>query len=128
MTINDQQFKLFMSGQEWQAAATDSVDLGFAQTGKRAPTNMRQLWSQKLDEAKVPEGTMARNGYKAHGAGIYDSMSEKGYVHNPEPYDNPTLFVRGHDLKQGEGHHRIAAAAEIERQTGKPIWIPTTYK
>jgi hypothetical protein len=28
---------------------------------------------------------------------------------------------------QSEGHHRVAAAAAIERDTGKPVFIPTNY-
>lgn len=28
---------------------------------------------------------------------------------------------------QSEGHHRVAAAAAIERDTGNPVFIPTNY-
>jgi hypothetical protein len=40
-------------------------------------------------------------------------------------YSNPGTKT---DLMQSEGHHRVAAAAAIERETGKPIYLPTNYK
>ena len=115
------QFKLFMSGSEWKQSVTSSIDLGF---GK--PATMDELWDQKLDEAKVSKPSIQ------HGAGIHEAISEQGYQHNEN--DPPTIKVGGRfgdrttDMTQGEGHHRIAAAADIEETTGKHVWIPTNYE
>ena len=113
-SIHPKQFKLFMSGKEWQDSMSDSVDRNKGQT-------MADVWSYKTKEATAPAvvGT--------HGAGVYDSLEENGFQRQ-EYGGNPTIIVNDENrLVQEEGHHRIAAAAEIERRTGQPMWIPTEY-
>jgi hypothetical protein len=113
--VHPLQFKLFMGGQEWQQSVSDSVDRPFVKGQK-----MSNLWKEKLTESKEPDwmGT--------HGAGVHESLSRWGYDHEPD--DPPTILVGDKNRQtQGEGHHRIAAAADIERTTGRNIWIPTNY-
>jgi hypothetical protein len=111
------QLKLFMSGGEWKRAVSDSVDRQFA-TG---PKTMRSVWREKLAESKEPADD------NSHGSGIHDALSTHGYQHSTT--DPPTIFVgSNNESVQGEGHHRIAAAADIERTTGRKIWIPTNYR
>lgn len=109
-----EQLKLFMTGVEWQEYTTHSSD---------GPADIK--WKEASAQAKAPASA------GTHGAGVYDSMKSKGYeVHNPVPTitfeesPNGKYFMR----TQGEGHHRVAAAADIERETGKPVYIPTNYK
>jgi hypothetical protein len=114
-SIHPLQFKLFMSGEEWKQSVTDSVDRPFVRDRK-----MSTMWSEKLSESKEPHGP-------THGSGIHADLRYEGYVHNAD--DPPTILVGSKNkLAQGEGHHRVAAAADIERTTGKPIWIPTNYE
>lgn len=104
MSLNQHQFKAHMSGVEWQAAVTHSTD---------GP--MPDMWKEKTDQARQ--------------TGLTASMSEHGYVHDPS--DPPTIVLEhspsGKTVRavQSEGHKRVAAAADIERTTGKPVMIPT---
>jgi hypothetical protein len=59
-------------------------------------------------------------------------MKEKGY--DPQPGDDPPTVILmnnragSHVVKlQSEGHHRVAAAAAVERDTGQPVYLPVTY-
>jgi hypothetical protein len=114
--IHPVQLKLFMGAGEWKKSMTDSVDRPFAKDRK-----MSNLWSEKLTEAKEPAGRYG------HGAGLHDDLSTGGYKH--DKWDPPTIMVnRSNEMAQGEGHHRIAAAADIERTTGRNMWIPTNYE
>lgn len=113
--IHPLQFKLFMGAQEWQESVTDSVDRPFTKD-----KTMKSVWASKLKEAKASKPSIE------HGAGIHQSMTERGYQHNEN--DPPTIQVsRSNEQVQEEGHHRIVAGADIERTTGKHIWIPTRY-
>lgn len=110
-SVNPNQFKLFMTGTEWKAHVTHSTD---------GPLDV--LWPEKSAQAKGTNG---------HGAGVYQSMLTHGYVHDPK--DPPTIVLEespsGKEVRrvQSEGHHRVAAAADIETDTGKPVYIPTNY-
>ena len=105
-SINPNQFRLFMTGMEWQAEVTHSTD---------GP--MPELWDEKSDQAKA--------------TGLYDNIRDKGYQHNTA--DPPTIVLEnspnGKSVRhvQSQGHKRIAAAASLERETGKPVYIPTNY-
>jgi hypothetical protein len=117
--VNPDQFKLFMSGEEWKQSVTASTD---------GPID--KVWPRKEAESKSARG---RDMFGAHGAGVYDSMKKHGY--NPDVHDEgwnwspPTILVNTDGRKkQFDGHHRVAAAAAIERETGKPVWLPTNYE
>ena len=104
--INPNQFRLFMSGTEWQDEVTHSTD---------GP--MPELWQEKTDQARQ--------------MGLTAKMAAHGYQHNSA--DPPTIVLEnspnGRTVRhvQSEGHKRVAAAADIERTTGKPVYIPTNY-
>jgi len=115
-----------MGGQEFQRASSSSVDLGLSTHG---PRTMKALWKEKTAEAMTP--AVPYQG--VHGQGLYESMKEHGYRADYEgaEWDKPTLHVRpSGELTQGEGHHRIAAAAQIERESGgrRSIWLPVRYE
>lgn len=105
-SISPHQFKLFMTGSEWKEKVTHSTD---------GP--LPDLWKEKGQQAKDQ--------------GLYRDMKEKGYQHNSA--DPPTIVLEdspnGKTTRyvQSEGHHRVAAAADIERDTGQPVYIPTNY-
>lgn len=108
-----EQFKLFMTGTEWQDQVTHSTD---------GP--MPALWKEKEARASVPNDG-------GHGTGVRSSMERYGYQHDAE--SPPTIVIedsfsgKNTRMVQSEGHHRVAAAAAIERDTGKPVFIPTNY-
>lgn len=117
--INPHQLQLFMGGQEWQSKVDDSVDRGMHET-------MSDVWARKTAESKSEPGELMDEP-------VHASLSREGYDH--DPYDPPRLYhgqLYGQMDKpgfiQGEGHHRVAAAADIERTTGRNVWIPTTYE
>lgn len=127
--LNPNQFKLFYGAQELQNAVTRSGDREYLadeegnvyrdEEGNFARESLPQMWDRKLEESKKPE-------YTGHGSGVYDSMMSEGVrphtsltVHHPTP-DN--------GLQLADGHHRLAAAADIERTTGKNMWIFTNHE
>lgn len=121
--VSPDQFKLFMTGPEWQGTVNHSFDRHTTDgSDEREPMN--KLWARKETEARQPHDEWE------HGSGVYDSMKRKGYRHHlaDGPGDIPTIYAEGGRLTQGEGHHRIAAAAALERETGKPTYIPTNYE
>lgn len=110
------QLKLFMTGSEWKKAVNASSD---------APVEkMDEMWEQKEAEAKTHTGS------GVHGAGVYESLKEKGYV--GDITDAPRItFQEGPGgttrRQQGEGHHRVAAAAALEEEGHGPVYIPINY-
>lgn len=82
-----------------------------------------------------------------HGAGLYDSIKENGLTQGPAARSakapKGAVFGRAEppmsgqietfvdkttgEKRQGEGHHRIAAAAAVEKETGSTIWVRPTY-
>ena len=116
------QFKLFMTGQEWQSQVTHSTD---------GPID--SVWQEKTAQANSPYNPAygERDPRQVHGAGLTDSVREHGYDHNPD--NPPTIIIedapnrKSTRMVQSEGHHRVAAAAQVERETGNPVFIPTNY-
>jgi hypothetical protein len=115
MSLNPNQFKLFYSGQELQDSITRSWDID----EDEGDTGLESMWNRKLEES------MAHPRSGQHGAGVYDSIREEGFrphvrlgVHwGDQPgTDTPDLHIE-------EGHHRLASAAALERETGQPQWI-----
>jgi hypothetical protein len=121
-----QQLKLFMTGVELQDSLTDSIDRnpigGFGRS-------MDDMWKIKLRQAKRPDTAMN------HGAGVYKSIKDNGYVGRT---DTPEGFSIMHRREYGGipewdkdhmsvdgGHHRIAAAADLERKGKRTVFIPT---
>lgn len=134
--INPDQLKLFMGGQEWQDTATESID-------RRGTETMSDVWKAKDSEARrTPQQTdmlevRAPNNIHnvvgqieyttPHGSGMYDKIKTDGYQHNE--HDPPAMRpMGGGQFQQLEGHHRVASAAAVERDTGRNVWLPTTYE
>lgn len=113
-----EQLKLFMSGTEWQDDVTHSTD---------GPIDT--VWKEKEAQSRAPGDQ--RNA--PHGAGLYDSMKEEGFNRSKSLNSTPTIVIeqspsgKQYRRVQSEGHHRVAAAAAIEKDTGKPVYLPTNY-
>lgn len=78
---------------------------------------MDDMWSRKSAEAKVTDSGPK----KEHGAGVYDSLSGRGY-------DGPPLKVlHGYGYSRvSDGHHRVAATADLEKE-GKQMYVPVEH-
>lgn len=110
--------QLFMTGVELQSALTDSPD--------RAPMGtMEQMWAGKLrgsrGRTRIGPGT---------GTGVYKSLREQGWqgpgpglMHVHEYRDLPEWDKER--LSADDMHHRIAAAADMERKGKRTVYIPT---
>jgi hypothetical protein len=117
--LHPQQMKLFMTGTELKGEITSSID--------RAPMqSMDDMWKRKLRESK---------GEHWHGGGTHASLKERGWV-GPGPELFHTTIPGAipewdkEELGVSDAHHRIAAAADIEKRSkGKrQIYIPTTNR
>ena len=118
--INPDQLQLFMTGTEWKNKITHSTD-----------GNLAQKMSAALVQSKQPEGATI-NHREVHGAGVYDSMLKNGYQH--EATSPPTIVIedsmdgKSTRFTQSEGHHRVAAAADIEaKNPGRNIYMPVRW-
>jgi hypothetical protein len=69
----------------------------------------------KLTAAKRPMAA-------GHGGGVYDSVKKVGVL-------SPVQLVHADpgNLMLGQGHHRVAAAADISETTGKAKWVPIIH-
>ena len=89
------------------------------------------MWDRKLTNSKLPKGAMTG------GAGVHNSVRKKGVVQNwdvdrygeTQQTGAPVLLPSedGVGFVQHEGHHRMAAAADIQRTTGRAQFVPVTY-
>ena len=117
--LRPEQMSLFMTGTELKASLTQSID--------RAPMqSMDDMWKRKTRESKS-------DAY--HGGGTHASLKEHGWV-GPGPGLYHTVIpgaipeFNKQEMSVDDAHHRIAAAADIEKRSkGKrTIWIPTTNR
>ncbi len=126
--LNPKQLKLFMTPDEIMSSVTDSVDRTTPytdsvyddETGEYVDVHypgqtMDELWDNKLSESKgkgwgIPEP-------------LYDSIAKHGVKRHV------TLQPNYHDdgYTMGQGHHRVAAAADIAKKTGDQVFIPVIY-
>lgn len=133
------QLSLFKSGTEWMNDITNSLDRKTDKEGN--VESMSDLWSRKTEESRRsfwqrPDPRTVRGDSSPlirnteRGAGVHASMSSSGY--DPTKTDfmetKPTIWLDGDDQTQGEGHHRVATAAALEKETGRTMWIPTNYQ
>jgi hypothetical protein len=110
--IHRMQMKLFVDPEEHINKLRGSVDLF-------PDESWTDLWDNKAQEAAQP----LRMGN--HGAGVKQSIAEEGF----RPHGAPTLYAAD-DLSgfvQGEGHHRMAASRELQRESGQQRWVPVNY-
>lgn len=96
-----------------------STDRRHPGTGERQST--ADVWIDKKAEASMPPGTR-QNGVPVHGAGMVDSLQRGETVRNPvRLIQDPERFPQsGNQPVQGEGHHRVAAAA-LEQKRARDI-------
>jgi len=152
-----QQLKLFMPASEYKDHIDSSSDRknvtrGYEEISPnvRRPIvgreTMDEMWARKESEAREPKtnpihdvqwrggkGVRVQVGEQhnpTHGAGLYESVKEKGLTQGaPGGSMEINTFVdkTTGEKRQGEGHHRIAAAAAVEKGNGKTIWVRPTY-
>jgi hypothetical protein len=118
--LNPHQLQMFMTGTELKGAINHSYD-GSLRTGGTggAPDGLTGLWKQKLKESK-------RSGF-GHGEGTYKSIQDRGWVADNPNYDSVNLSHKSVpgaipawnrvERSVDDGHHRIAAAADIEAKS-----------
>ncbi len=128
--LNPHQLQMFMTGTELKDTINHSYD-GSLSTGGTGggPDGLNGLWKQKLKESK-------RSGF-GHGEGTYKSIKDRGWVADNPRYDSINLSHRSVpgaipawnrvERSVDDGHHRIAAAADIEAKTGKQHFIPVQH-
>ena len=116
---------MFMTGTQLKGAITRSYDATSSSAG-----GLDKMWGRKLTESKGEGG--------GHGSGTHQSIDERGWDLEDKDYGHVNLY---HDDKKGpipefdkhdkfidDGHHRIAAAADIEaRQPGRTVEIPVKH-
>jgi hypothetical protein len=122
--LNPDQLKLLMTGSELQRSITHSWD-GPLDMAPGDTKELNKLWERKEYEAK-------RSDYSdEHGAGLYDSLKSRGYEGKPLLLNDYDVFTDAgvHVPARGimDGHHRIAAAAALERE-GKQVYIPIVHQ
>ena len=123
--LNPNQLKLFMTGKEVQSRVTQSLD---TQPGE----GLGEMWARKEQESRVPGNFQTNPDAPGHGAGVYDSLATRGYNPPDDREVSQSVALRFDRLNQDEmrmgwGHHRVAAAAALERDTGKQTFLPVNW-
>lgn len=103
-----QQLPLF----EDAVSLRDSLNASF---DRRGVESMGDMWSRKVQQSK---GTAHPAG---PGGGVYEALSKRGFQETIHVDENATTRMIGN------GHHRVAAGADIQEKTGRTMWVPTTY-
>lgn len=130
------QLKLFYSAGELRDTINESGDRMYLSTGLRGGgrESLEAMWERKVEESKKPANT-------GHGSGVYESIEKQGYQEQePTETDSwgramgvgsepPGIPVRwdNDQMQVMDAHHRIAAAADIEKKTGKTIWMNVSH-
>ena len=114
------QLQMFMTGRELKDLTTESGDMLPGET-------LDDMWKRKLETAKKPHSS------DIPGSGSYDSIKNEGW----NPPDRSVIQAHHGfgaaggsntvDFGVGDGHHRIAAAADIEEQTGRQVFFPVEH-
>ena len=108
--VNTEQLSLFIDPVEHIANMRRSSDV-------RTDESMPGMWRRKESEAREPE-------FSGHGSGVYNWMKAGEQVRNPVQV---MMGQSSRDDSQSEGHHRIAAAAAVQRESGQPYHVPVEY-
>lgn len=142
MTLGPQfqeQLALFMPARELKRQITHSFDRlgedtfvkGKWKVGKES---MDEMWARKERESRQPRASEDEDWSRAptritdHGAGVYDSIKEKGFdFSHPVDVDHFDSPEHWNSKVVGDGHHRIAAAAALEEETGKDVYVPIEH-
>jgi hypothetical protein len=117
---NPTQLSMFMTGKELKGNITESGDVLPGQM-------LGDMWKSKLETAKKPLSS------DIPGSGSYDSIKNEGW----NPADGSVVQAKHGfgsmggsnvvDFGVADAHHRIAAAADIEDQTGKKVFFPVEH-
>jgi hypothetical protein len=78
--------------------------------------------SYDAPEEVMQEKLKASHRRTGRGAGVYDSVRKEGVL-------NPVQVIHAMhgNVMMGQGHHRVAAADDISRETGKDMWVPVVH-
>jgi hypothetical protein len=100
------QLPMFMRATDIVSSLTGTLDSSYSHPD--------EVMESKLQASKGRAG-------HGHGTGVYESVKAHGVL-------NPVQLVHGEggSLMQGQGHHRVAAAADIESR-GSPKWVPVVH-
>ena len=133
--INTRQLQLFASGTELRSKLLNySGDLtpGSGSFDQITPApggariehvpstpreSMDSMWARKSAEAKSD-----RIGW-VHGAGVYESLATEGWRGG-----KLSVHDDGARRQLMDGHHRVAAAADLEAEGKGPVWIPLDHR
>lgn len=141
------QMKLFMTPTElMETAHSPDEMMGMSYSGHDVQS-MQDLWDIKLQESKVQQGTEkdydGRLSRTPDGWGIYDSLEKGGWKQGGKVTVQQTPKVTVQQTPDGvdpdddavltniwDGHHRIAAAKDIEERSGgsRSFFIPIDYR
>lgn len=112
---NPNQYKLFMRPQELMDTIRHSVDEGDAPYAIRQTKDrsliLNDMWDRKDKE-------LNRLSHK----GLVSSVEKHGILRPVTIEDQPE-----EPLRMGNGHHRVAAALRVEKNTGRQVYIPVVY-
>ena len=119
--LNPNQLQLFDSAGSIMSRITQSGDLGNKET-------LPEMWDRKLEESKDP--------YSPRG-NLYENMKTNGWdtskplrvgLRGDWTANSEVDVSRGGEIASFNAHHRLASAAAIEKETGKPFWVPMQYE
>ena len=99
-----EQLRLFVDPREHMSTIQHSVDKGNEET-------MQQMWERKRTQA--------------YDRGLVGDVRQRGVVNPVKLYSDPMNY--GGAWVQGNGHHRVAAAAEVQLVTNKQQFVPVEY-
>jgi hypothetical protein len=127
--LNRMQLPLFMTGKELKDSMVSSYDL------LRHDEPMEDMWSDKIKGATRPAGS------GKHGSGVYDSLEREGWngralnvlvtdekiEPHPDYIDYDVATRRDGSMVSANAHHRIAAAAKLEEEGKRTVFIPLNH-
>ena len=112
---NQNQYKLFMRPQELMSSIRHSVDESGVSYKTLSTKNrdkiLNEMWRQKDRELDNVIHT-----------GLLNSIEKHGILRPITIEDQPD-----EPLTMGNGHHRVAAALRVEKNTGREMYIPVVY-
>jgi len=126
---------MFMTGNEIKQTVTDSVDRYDRFKGESDDEfhdSMDEMWDYKVEESHERR---FRTTPHSPSKSLYESIAEEG-AHTPITLWHPPADSHkagayrgtpGEQIIHGDGHHRTAAAAHIEDETGNPVYLPVLH-
>lgn len=103
------QLPLFMTGHEIQNA------IGSNTLDKRSEENIGQMWSRKLKEAQAP-GSSVSTRHPEGSTSLEESIRQRGGLNT-----SVRIVPKRTGFHLLDGHHRVAAAANIDPKMLVPI-------